>query len=329
MKASIKKITKKYRWKLKKAILNVNYHLERYRQPIWLIGDGRSGTTWVSDLINFDGRYREMFEPYHPRLVPGMEFLKTHKYYRPEEFDGEIYHISKSIFNGNFYNERVDMKNTRIFYSGLLVKDIFANLLSYSVFRRISNMKIILLMRNPFSVALSKRKRSNWYWETDPLKLLSQKNLYDDYLYKFEDIIIETAKKDSFLLNQILIWSIINYVPIMQFEEGDLYICHYEDVVNDARKEIININRFIYGDSGVVHNIHIPEETIMSPSMVSNMNRRDLSKEEILGGWVRMIPQDVFSHGMNVLKEFGLDRIYDKNMLPITNSIVYMKKMLR
>ena len=41
-----------------------------YRRSVYLAGDGRSGTTWISEIINCDNRYRYMFEPFHPSFVP-------------------------------------------------------------------------------------------------------------------------------------------------------------------------------------------------------------------------------------------------------------------
>ncbi len=69
--------------KLSSLALRMNYWFGNYKDVLWLIGDGRSGTTWVSSLINFDSHYREMFEPFHPAMVGEMDFLLPHQYVRP------------------------------------------------------------------------------------------------------------------------------------------------------------------------------------------------------------------------------------------------------
>jgi hypothetical protein len=58
----------------RKSALVANYCAGRFRYPIvWVIGDGRSGTTWLMELINWRKTYREMFEPFHPRFVNGRQ----------------------------------------------------------------------------------------------------------------------------------------------------------------------------------------------------------------------------------------------------------------
>ena len=68
----------------------------------WAMGDGRSGTTWVADIINHDKRYREMFEPFHPNRVTDMDFILTHQYMRKDENNGKLELLAKDIFVGKF-----------------------------------------------------------------------------------------------------------------------------------------------------------------------------------------------------------------------------------
>lgn len=100
-------------------------------------------------------------------------------------------------------------------------------------------------MRNPFSVALSTYKTKDSGWFTDPLVLLNQTALFEDYLHPFEDAIRKISIGNDYILCQILIWSIINYVPLRQFKLCQIHICFYEDIINDPNREISKIFRFV------------------------------------------------------------------------------------
>ena len=153
----------------RKGAFHANHRLRKYHNKLWLIGDGRSGTTWVSNLINSDQYFREMFEPFHPILEERMNFFSSHHYIRPGEQEEQFKSIASKVFEGKIFARRIDQDNRIGMFQGLLIKDIFANLFSNWAYRQFQDIKIILLLRNPFATALSKYEKRNWKWVTDPL----------------------------------------------------------------------------------------------------------------------------------------------------------------
>ncbi len=99
-----------------------------YEKKVFLFGDGRSGTTWVSSLINYDSYFREIFEPFHPEFIPEVNFLSLHTYVRPNDINLNLKHVSDFVFKGRLWNPRIDQDNIPAIYQGLFVKDIFSNL---------------------------------------------------------------------------------------------------------------------------------------------------------------------------------------------------------
>ena len=170
--------------------LKSNYFAGRYSETIWLIGEGRSGTTWVADLINRNRQYRDMFEPFHPKRVSSFGFLGLNEYVRPDQDYPRLYCAAKDVFTGRFTHRRVDAANHRLVYRGIVVKDIFATLFAKLAQQNFPWVKITLLVRNPFSVALSKYNKGSWDWMTRPADFLCQKNFVDDYLSDFYDDIM-------------------------------------------------------------------------------------------------------------------------------------------
>jgi len=295
--------------------LIANYWLNNYREVIWLIGDGRSGTTWVSDLINHDKSYREMFEPFHPRLVNGMNFLLPHQYIRPGDSNKQLEKIASDVFSGKFRNPRVDSDNRPLFYKGLLIKDIFANLFSYWASLHFAKVKIILLIRNPFSVALSKYKLKNWFWATEPLDLLKQYPLYEDYLHPFEDLIRRTSREGNYVSCQILIWSIINYVPLRQFKQGQIQVIFYEEVFVKPSQEVSKIFRFVR-PTNENHFMALGRESVNRLSRVAGPHSNVTRGTSPITSWKNELTSHQIDAGLNILQCFGFADLYDDNSMP-------------
>ncbi|PID75282.1 MAG: hypothetical protein CSB23_04180 [Deltaproteobacteria bacterium] len=298
-----------------RKILQANYYFGKYKEVIWLLGDGRSGTTWVSDLINYQKKFREMFEPFHPKVVPEINFIEPHQYVRPYDLDERLMKFAKKIFTGAFTHSRVNSGHQPFVYRGLLIKDIFANLLCFWAVVNFSDVRPVLLMRNPFAVALSKYRKKNWFWMTEPTDFLRQSALYEDYLFRFEDLIQQVSYEKNYILNQVLIWSIIHYIPLCQFKSGDLYVCFYEDIYNEPSQEISKILQFVKRrDKSPV--ISIPKDVVEKPSRVSNKDRNFFSGPSPTSSWKEELPSKIIDDGLKILHQFGFDNLYDDMSMP-------------
>ncbi len=282
---------------------------------IWLLGDGRSGTTWVSGLINFNKKYREMFEPFHPKFVRDAEFIVPHQYVRRHDTNEKLRSFASKIFSGKFAHPRVDYGSQLLRYEGLLIKDIFANLLCYWVTSQFPKVRPVLLIRNPFSVALSKYRKKDWFWVTEPLDLFNQPALYEDYLFPFEEEIRRVSHGNNYILNQVLIWSIINYVPLRQFDPGSIHICFYEDIYNNPDKEITKIIRFAgAGQAGM--SITIPRDIVEHPSRVTDAASNLHSGPSPVSSWMNELEPRIIDDGLKILQHFGFEKLYNDASMP-------------
>ena len=296
------------------VVWQTNALLGNFEEVIWLIGDGRSGTTWAASLINHDKMYREMFEPFHPTLVKDTQFLLPHQYVRPHESNEQLKAIASRIFSGTFAHPRVDAGNRALVYKGLLVKDIFVNLFACWASAHFPRIKILLLIRNPFAVALSKSKRKDWFWATDPMALMNQPRLYEDYLHPFEELIRKTIRKNDFILNQVLIWSIIHYVPLRQFDRGRIHVVFYEEIHANPENEISRLC-----DAGLIKNpgqTGIDEDIIRRPSKFAGSESNILLGKSPVTLWKDELSARQIDAGLRILQEFGFDKLYDEASIP-------------
>ncbi len=298
---------------LYRTIIQLNYFLNNYKEVVWLIGDGRSGTTWVANLLNHKKNYREMFEPFHPKTVDSMSFLKPHLYMRPQDSHSKLENAAKEIFCGKFIHPSVDPAVRSLTFSGLLIKDIFANLFSYWASRFFPDLKIILLIRNPFSVALSKYNRQNWFWMTDPSEFLKQPKLCEDYLSPFDDIIQKTSREADYITCQILIWSIINYVPLMQFSPNQIHVAFYEKIYANPNDEVSGI---IAHTKVKGHPVRLSKDIINQPSRVTNPDSGIIKGFSPITSWKSELSVRKIDAGLKILQCFGFEKLYDENSMP-------------
>jgi Sulfotransferase domain len=300
---------------IRKVMLVGNYWLGNYKQVIWLIGDARSGTTWVSNLINYDKKYREMFEPFHPHHIDEMGSMPPHLYMRAQDNNVQLESFAADVFSGKFTNPWTDSGNRSLIYNGLLIKDVWANLFSYWVSLRFSDIKIVFLIRNPFSVALSKYKTKNWRWVVTPSDLLNQNGLYEDYLRPFEDVIRRTSIENDYILCQILIWAIINYIPLCQFKAGQVHIVFYENILANPNHEISQIFRFLNPENST-NLVQIDNDIISRVSRASKKSSNILSGKATLSAWKNELSLQQIDAGLEILKRFGFEELYDQESMP-------------
>jgi len=297
------------------------------KEVVWLIGDGRSGSTWVSNLINYDNNYREMFEPFHPLIYRDINFMAAHQYVRPYTASDKLKSVSSDIFSGKLTNERVDSGNTSKQRQGILIKDIFANLLCYSMSLEFPKVKPVLLIRNPFAVAISKYKKRNWYWATEPLDLLQQSDLYKDHLMPFEEVLRLTSAQGNYILNQLVIWCVINFVPLHQFKAGDIHICFYESIYSRPGPEITKILQFVRGPRARKQGtINISDEIINNPSRAAGPENNISAGTSPVISWKNEIPMQVIDAGMAILECFGFEDLYDVDGMPNENVTKLMQQ---
>ena len=76
----MKGLLNKLKRRIRSRIL-IDYNKD-YSASIFLAGVGRGGTTWISDIINYNNEYRFIFEPFQPYKVNEVKEFIYHQYLR-------------------------------------------------------------------------------------------------------------------------------------------------------------------------------------------------------------------------------------------------------
>ena len=274
---------------------------------IWLIGDGRSGTTWVASLLNADNSYREMFEPFHPKKVRGASRFAENMYVSCSAENPELKQFMNNAFNGSITNSWIDKELLSNKYEGLLVKDVFANLHAKWSITQFPQVKPILLVRNPLSVAASKYVTRRWNWPSSPEVFLNDKVLMATHLYGLNNIIQQVAKRNDYIEQQVLNWCVIHKVLSNQFSLDEIHIICYERVLEKPQEEIRKALEY----SGKRQNAELTPSRLSESSIVSFKGSSVVDNKDPLTIWKENISEKQVQLAIELLKHFQLDGWYE------------------
>lgn len=292
------------------------------RGSVFLAGIGRSGTTWVSEIINYDGDYRYIFEPFHPHRVGAVQDFAYHQYLRPSNRDPRFLRPARVILSGRIRNRWTDAYNRKIFSKKRLIKDIRANLMLKWLHDNFPEIPIVLMFRHPCAVANSWIKLG---WERESLgtrtnieTCLCQKELVEDFLTPYMDHLGHAG--DSFERN-VFFWCIQNYVPLKQFNHGEIHLVFYENFCVKPRDEISRLFRFL--------NIPVEEKVyanLSRPSYLSSRTSAIRTGENLIEGWRKQVSPGQIQRALEILKLFKLDGIYSRETMPDVQAAYEMLK---
>lgn len=198
----------------------------------WMVGSGRSGTTWLASLINADHTMREVFEPVHPLFFPKHHSGLDHPC--PGIGDAEWQNWLEHVFSGRHITRRTDRDNlgrNPASARKLLVKDVFASgLVGALDFPEVAKA---LVMRHPLAVALSKQAHRDWHWTWSPGEFLQNERLATGDLLPWQDALERIHREGTELQGLIAVWAVVNRIAMRSLPPSDLPILHYEEAVQD------------------------------------------------------------------------------------------------
>ena len=297
------------------TIVDANRDLSR---AVFLAGGSRSGTTWISELINYDNAYRFMFEPFGKRQLGDFWYGS---YLRPDNADHGLRALAASVFSGAYHDPWVDQFNGRLVADRRLVKEVRANLWVAWLREQFPEIPTVLLMRHPIPTVWSRFKR---YFEakdraaidTEPEErtadylhyLLDQPDLVADHLGPFKDAIAGARTPWD---QRLFTWCVQYYVPLRQLRRGGVHFLFYENVCTDPEGELRRLFTFLgrsLDDESV-------RRRLWKPSPMTSRKQMPDAKT-LVEGWRKKVPADDVRRAGEILALFGLDAIYSADPMP-------------
>ncbi|MHC4938870.1 MAG: sulfotransferase [Planctomycetota bacterium] len=272
-----------------------------------LAGVGRSGTTWVGDILNYENEYRTIFEPFWRKSVPLVAHFRARQYLEPECTDPQFVEPARRILAGEFRNKWADSLNTKWIARRRLVKDIRANLLLGWFRARFPDTPVILLMRHPCAVAVSSLKLG---WKAPLQDFLEQPVLVERHLSKQYDLIGQIHASGTDFEKRVVLWCAENRVAL---HSGVELVVHYENFCReDPRPEVARMFEFLGKpfDESVFSALRKPSKLSVADSAV-------ITGANLVDNWRKQVTDSQLDRTLELLDAFGLDRIYGADSFPL------------
>ncbi len=142
-------------------------------------------------------------------------------------------------------------------------------------------------------------------------RVLSQKNIFEDYLEPFKGKIMRIEKEGDYWEKSALLWAIENMVPIEQIKAGNLHALpvFYEDILMNPEKEFRKISEY----TGITD---MDIKNLTKPSRTADKKTFSSSKEKMLSKWKNRLSEDEVESIIGTINSIGA-RYYSEELMPM------------
>lgn len=296
--------------------------LERNHDPsrsALVLGSGRSGTTWLAESIARRHCSRLLFEPFHPLLGAIGEGKRL--FLDPAEHPPAFKRSARRVLSGRTRGAYIDEIRIARLPRGRVVKDVHAsNLLPW--FRaNHPAIPVVYVVRHPIAASLSRLRSDTFYGIGDYLATPAGREDAEGSPTAAWLPVYDTYRDDSEpLVRLVAEWCLENAYPLSRGEDPGVGLTFYETAVLNPAPELSRIGELCATALGPARTS--PESgEVRAPSATDWRGtaaeaQRSGEWERLLGRWTEEVPQTVVRRCMEILAEFGLDRLYGEGPLP-------------
>ncbi|MEO0475285.1 MAG: sulfotransferase domain-containing protein [Planctomycetota bacterium] len=276
---------------------------------VLLAGSGRSGTTWMSQIINHGNPYRDIFEPFHPQHVSHAKGWPFMRYLPADQLDDAATMVVMDLLAGRIRSRWTDAYNRRSFAQQRLIKAIRTNLMLGWVRSHCPQVKLLFAMRHPCAVVHSRVKLQ---WNTHLDQLLAQQELMRDHLEPYRETIDRAERSDDLWVRHLAMWCIENVVPLRELGPADVHLLRYEDLCQRFDEQVVELFAFLGRP--------VPQGVHTIARQRSAHFRRDsaiMNGGDLIGDWQQHVEPKHIDAMLSLLHTFGLDHLYNEGPAPL------------
>lgn len=314
----MRKRLSKFRKRTKSALLDivgrVLIQIFRINSRVVLVGDGRSGTTWIAEVLNFDENLPVTFEPLHGRRY--LTLSDDRLYPTAKDFARSSLKYTKLISRMERETAaRRFLANPRVLpCHGFMIKDISTHLILKQVYDR--GQSLIFIIRNPVSVALSKERFGTWQNSFDMELLTTQSPVLKD----LSDQCSSLGLVGSEFLSYILTWCLLNRIALSQLEAFGFPVVFYENLRRAPEESFENVFRFGGQLERFTQNrdqiLEATRKKSRTTGRAHTMNNADNDDSD----WSEKVSVEELSKAYQIVQIMGLYEIYQDALMPRISS---------
>jgi hypothetical protein len=228
------------------------------RDTTLVVSTGRSGSTWVAEVINYRREYRLVFEPFRSDRVRQARDFKLGQYIDPADQTHPLARKADVLLAGHVRNWWTDRQNPKRVARRRIVKEIrITNLIPW-IRARHPGLRIVYVVRNPVAVARS-------WLELDWSDGLDDFLAQDELLAHFDGIadhVAAVAQSGDRFERLVLRWCLENAIPLRAQPWSDVHLIEYERLRDDPGPELERLFAYL-GEpvDGAVDAVGKPSQT--------------------------------------------------------------------
>lgn len=259
---------------------------------VLLLGSARSGTTWLSEIIDRRGDHRVIFEPLKPGTCAELAPWWTTAYLRPGAGTAAQRTAMDHLLSGRLRGAWMDHTNKALAPTRRLVKEISANTLAPWLAHAFPGTRQVVLLRHPHAVVTSRLKLG---WRDRLDQLLAEEELVEDYLTGVVGLL--QGLTDPYL-RMTAQWAIETVVPVRGLADRSAFLVTYEGMRNDPLTTVSGVLDYLGDplDQGL-------ERALTRPSRTTDLPARRASRDAQTTAAQQATAQDI-------LDRLGLDALY-------------------
>ena len=256
--------------------------MKQFNKHLVILGSARSGTSWLSELIARQYRYRILFEPEHEfntkkgkqicdKLVTQKNIVRQQQLYLKDVFNNRI----DNDWIAQLSNRKLKRHLWPLIPNKFIIKMVRCNL---AVDYLSTIIPTIVIIRNPYKV-IESQNRVKFPWLYDLDHFAKQEEICDDLYDKFK-FGLTNLKSKSHTERLMIRWCIENVQFIENKNGYDIY--EYEDLVENldlfsgiceryGLEPILNIEDEYKRPSSKTH----PRSYIKTGSLNSSLSKED------------------------------------------------------
>jgi hypothetical protein len=286
-----------------------------------LLGSGRSGTTWLGEMLARQSGSRFLFEPYHPNRSPLERPVPL--FLVPDDDDPATRLAASRVLEGRVRSRGVDQVVTARMSRSRIVKDVHAsNLLPW--FRgSFPAVPIVYVVRHPIPTAISHLRAGGFYGLAEYIAAPENRELAESspvapWLAAFD----EYNGHSEPLVRQVAEWCLENAYPLSFLGDNHESLAFYESVVLQPEAELKRLGELCASAVGEPRTDRLTAEDIRKPSAKDWFGTAAKAQEgrdwkRIVGGWRTKVSPAEVEQCLEVLAAFDLDRLYGDDPLPL------------
>ena len=277
-------------------------------QTTVLYSSGRSGSTWLFEILGSVPRTRLIFEPFHPKRGLAELAEYRYRYFKPGTHLPVLDETYAAILDGKRTTPWYEHLNhpASMVYQRRLVKLVRANLLFPWLASRYAGQKNVLLLRHPAAVVLSQVRNG---WELSSARIWEQENLRQSPAIQ---ALGSLAWPESGFLSNLVFWAAENRIAIDHALESNTMVVFYEHICLSPTEVLDELSLFL--------GISLPTAALGRLDKVSwssSANIGSMSASEKISRWQGELSEEQKGQVERVLELSGLGEFYSLGAEPV------------